>query len=133
MYYEIHDAYDEGCEDERRNGLNSNASSRKVNMIRENGQEKQDERVHDDESEAERQDDETTEQERKDGLQYPVQQRENEGNDGDLDGSRPGEDVDVQDEPRYEAIRDPECERVARDGQNDAEYPVHGFIIAQSQ
>ena len=84
MYYEIYDTYNEGCKDERRNGLNRNASTRKVKVIRENGQYEQNKRVHDDNPETERENDDGAEREREDRLKNPVQEREDERDKGKL-------------------------------------------------
>ena len=84
MYYEIYDTYNEGCKDERRNGLNRNASTRKVKVIRENGQYEQNKRVHDDNPETERKNDDGAEREREDRLKNPVQEREDERDKGKL-------------------------------------------------
>lgn len=46
MNKEVYGAYDEGCEEERRNGLYDNTSMKEVNVIRDNREKPEDDRIH---------------------------------------------------------------------------------------
>ena len=69
---EIDDAHNERREEERRNALYHNTSTQKVNVIRDDGQEVEDERVYNDEAEAERKNDDWAKYEREYWLKEEV-------------------------------------------------------------
>ncbi len=127
MHNQVHGAHEDRSQDQRRNVLNINALAQKVNMVDEDGQQEQDNGVHDEDADAERQDDDRAEDERENRLQNPVQQGEHEGDEQEL------RDRGVHHEAGYEKVREPKRESVAEDGECDLCEPVHGIDYSMAR
>ena len=111
MNYKVHSAYDEGCQNERWNGLNRNTPMDKVKLgeFGKIGRKPEDDRVHEDEPEPKREDDDGAEDKREDRFEEKIE-----------DGEREAEEDEAherarEDKPRNPAVRKPQGERVAGD------------------
>ena len=80
MNDEVHDAYNKGCVNERRNVLNNKASPQKVNVIKEEGKYPKDDGIHNEDADTERENDDGTENKRENRFQNAVQKRKDERN-----------------------------------------------------
>jgi hypothetical protein len=115
MYYEVHDAHDERCEDECRNALYGNASTKEVKMICEDRQQIKNDRVYDDDAEAKGDNDDGSQDERKDRFQKKIEDGQDKADHDKL------EEVCIQNKAWHVAVCEPQREGVAEDNEGDFE------------
>ena len=119
MNGEVYGAHDNGCQEERRNGLYCNAPMEKVNVICEDRKDIQDDCVHDDDAETERDHDDGSEDECEERLQEKVEDCKDEADHDELPN------IGAQDKSGHPAIGKPQRKSVAEDDDRDLCEPVH--------